>query len=89
QHEEYIAQEERLLFGAANIQEADDDQVDSLRVETIESLKASLTETDYAQMDTEHKDALNARIEDYNFPFENLVFEGGGVKGLALIGALK
>ncbi|GFR85461.1 hypothetical protein ElyMa_004174600 [Elysia marginata] len=89
QYEECIAQEERLLFGAANIQEADDDQVDSLRVETIETLKASLTETDYAQMDTEHKDALNARIEDYNFPFENLVFEGGGVKGLALIGALK
>ncbi len=29
------------------------------------------------------------RLTKYDFPFENLVFEGGGVKGLSFCGALK
>ena len=55
----------------------------------LESFKASLTEAQYGTMGDEHRTALEARIEDYDFPFENLIFEGGGVKGLALIGAVK
>lgn len=32
---------------------------------------------------------LNIRYQDYEFPFENLVFEGGGAKGQVYIGCLK
>ncbi|KAK6964897.1 hypothetical protein BgiMline_028873, partial [Biomphalaria glabrata] len=31
----------------------------------------------------------NVNIKDYNFPYENLIFEGGGNKGLAYIGCLR
>ncbi|KAK3791651.1 hypothetical protein RRG08_050604 [Elysia crispata] len=88
-HEECLAQEERLLFLTSDTREADEDQVDFTDIETLESFKASLTEAQYGTMGDEHRTALEARIEDYDFPFENLIFEGGGVKGLALIGAVK
>ncbi|KAK6964903.1 hypothetical protein BgiMline_028880, partial [Biomphalaria glabrata] len=35
------------------------------------------------------KEARLVRIEDYEFPFENLIFEGGGNKSLAYIGSVK
>ena len=28
-------------------------------------------------------------VKKYEFPFENLVFEGGGSKGIAYVGAIK
>ncbi|KAK0061355.1 hypothetical protein Bpfe_009161 [Biomphalaria pfeifferi] len=31
----------------------------------------------------------NVDIKDYDFPFENLIFEGGGNKGLAYIGCIR
>ncbi|GFO08801.1 hypothetical protein PoB_003530600, partial [Plakobranchus ocellatus] len=52
----------------------------------LESFKASLSDV---QLDALDKAALSVNVRDYNFPFENLVFEGGGTKGLALIGAVK
>jgi hypothetical protein len=33
--------------------------------------------------------AININTKDYDFPFENLVFEGGGNKGLAYCGAIQ
>ena len=38
--------------------------------------------------DVDHR-ASKVRPEDYDFPFENLVFEGGGMKGLAYCGAVR
>ena len=38
--------------------------------------------------DVDHR-ATKVRPEDYDFPFENLVFEGGGNKGLAYCGAVR
>ncbi|XP_055864211.1 uncharacterized protein LOC106069171 isoform X2 [Biomphalaria glabrata] len=35
------------------------------------------------------KEATLVRIEDYNYPFENLIFEGGGNKGLAYVGSIR
>ena len=32
---------------------------------------------------------LKVRLDKYAFPFENLVFEGGGNKGLAYCGAVR
>ncbi|KAH9510389.1 hypothetical protein Btru_043024 [Bulinus truncatus] len=34
-------------------------------------------------------EASQVRIEEYNFPFENLIFEGGGNKGLAYVGCIR
>lgn len=33
--------------------------------------------------------STKVRPQDYDFPFENLVFEGGGNKGLAYCGAVR
>ena len=38
--------------------------------------------------EVDHK-AIEVRPEDYDFRFENLVFEGGGMKGLAYCGAVR
>ena len=38
--------------------------------------------------DVDHKASI-VRPEDYIFPFENLVLEGGGNKGLAYCGAVR
>ena len=40
-------------------------------------------------IDSEDKDAENINPNDYDFPFENLVFSGGGFKGLAYAGVLQ
>ena len=32
---------------------------------------------------------LHVKPEEYSYPFENLVFEGGGNKGLAYCGAIR
>lgn len=34
-------------------------------------------------------EAININPKEYDFPFENLVFEGGGNKGLAYCGAIQ
>lgn len=44
------------------------------------------------ESDDENDDEFSSiDVRDYidQFPFENLVFEGGGVKGLGYLGALK
>ncbi|XP_041365150.1 uncharacterized protein LOC121380414 [Gigantopelta aegis] len=40
-------------------------------------------------MDEVDSQAISVHPQDYDFPFENLVFEGGGSKGLAYCGALQ
>ncbi|RUS81387.1 hypothetical protein EGW08_010825 [Elysia chlorotica] len=87
-HEKCLAKEEKSLFQTSETHETEDTLGDS-RIETLECFKASLTRAHYETMDEEDREALEARVEDYTFPFENLVFEGGGVKGLAFVGAIK
>lgn len=44
------------------------------------------------ESDDENEDEfLSIDVRDYidQFPFENLVFEGGGIKGLSYLGAIK
>lgn len=44
------------------------------------------------ESDDENDDEFSSiDVRDYidQFPFENIVFEGGGVKGMAYLGALK
>ncbi|XP_038044381.1 uncharacterized protein LOC119719130 [Patiria miniata] len=47
--------------------------------------------TSHPSGDTAAQEAILAsiRLEDYEFPFENVVFEGGGNKGLAYAGAVR
>ena len=39
--------------------------------------------------DIRHMAAMVTNLEQYEFPFENIVFEGGGAKGLAYVGAIQ
>lgn len=46
----------------------------------------TLVSQNYDEVDTQ---VMKVDINAYEFPFENLVFEGGGNKGLAYCGAVK
>ena len=37
----------------------------------------------------QHQHILDIRYEDYEYPFENIAFEGGGTKGMVYMGALQ
>ena len=40
-------------------------------------------------MALEHNDYDTDSLKDFNYPFTNIVLEGGGSKGLAYVGALQ
>ena len=46
----------------------------------------SVVSQNYDEVDAK---VVKVDIEEYEFPFENLVFEGGGNKGLAYCGAVR
>ena len=43
----------------------------------------------FSILNTEDKKARNVDPKMYDYPFENIVFEGGGNKGLAYCGAVR
>ena len=53
---------------------------------SVGSLKAAETTERYRRGSTSHEEDV---YKDFQFPFENLVFEGGGNKGMAYVGALQ
>lgn len=53
---------------------------------SVGSLRAAETTDKYRRGSTSHEEDM---YRDFPFPFENLVFEGGGNKGMAYVGALQ
>ena len=53
---------------------------------SVGSLRAAETTDRYRRGSTSHEEDM---YRDFPFPFENLVFEGGGNKGMAYVGALQ
>lgn len=53
---------------------------------SVGSLNAAATAERVRRGSTSHEEAV---YKNFTFPFENLVFEGGGNKGMAYVGALQ
>ena len=54
------------------------------------SLKAQKSvEESVNKIKAQHQHILDIPYEDYEYPFENIAFEGGGCKGLVYLGVLQ
>ncbi|ESO84594.1 hypothetical protein LOTGIDRAFT_236237 [Lottia gigantea] len=58
-------------------------------IESQNSLRCNPVEEECQSLSPKDLEAMKIDPKDYNFSFENLVLEGGGIKGAAYVGALR
>ena len=65
----------------------DDDDNVSMFCLSLEAQKS--VEESVNKIKAQHQHILDIPYEDYEYPFENIAFEGGGCKGLVYLGVLQ